>query len=349
MALPPVHLQGLATALPPHRARQADVVAMARELFKARGGDFERFKPVYDNAGVQERHLAVPLDWYAHPHGWAETSQRYVDAGCGLLEQAARSALARSRLGVQDIDTIVTVSTTGIATPSLDAHLVNRLRLRRDVERLPIFGLGCAGGVVGLSRGIALARSRPGTRVLVLVVELCGLTFRLSDQSNANIVATALFGDGAAAAIVSTDADGPIFGPAGEYTWPDSLDVMGWRIEDDGFGVVFSRDIPVLVQTQLRSATETFLGVHGRTLADIDSFVCHPGGTKVVAALERAYGLPDNHLKHARAVLARAGNMSAATVLFVLESALEAGDGPRHMLTALGPGFTAAFLLMNSA
>jgi alkylresorcinol/alkylpyrone synthase len=184
--------------------------------------------------------------------------------------------------------------------------------------------------------------------VLFLVVELCALTFRKRDQSKSNIIATALFGDGAAAALLESEADGPVIGSWGEYTWPDSLDVMGWNITDDGLGVLFSRDIPTLVRTQFREATDRFLAARGLSLGDVDAFVCHPGGAKVVAALEEAFGIPEGTLDAAREVLRDYGNMSAATVLFVLERMLARSHG-RYLMTALGPGFTAGFLTLNSA
>jgi alkylresorcinol/alkylpyrone synthase len=247
------------------------------------------------------------------------------------------------------VDTIVAVSTSGIATPSLDALLVERLGLRRDVERLPVFGLGCAGGVLGLARAAALARARPGARVLLVVVELCGLTFRLGDRSKSNLIASALFGDGAVACVVSTATEGPTLLAWGEHTWPDSLDVMGWRVENDGLGVVFSRDIPTLVRKDFTAVTDAFLARHGLTRGRIDHFVCHPGGAKVVNALEEALDLPAGALEDSRAVLRDYGNMSAATVLFVLERALGAGRRGRCLLSSLGPGFTAGFLLAEVA
>jgi alkylresorcinol/alkylpyrone synthase len=213
--------------------------------------------------------------------------------------------------------------------------------------RLPVFGLGCAGGVLGLARAASLARAHPGARVLFLVVELCALTFRKRDQSKSNIIATALFGDGAAAALLDAEAEGPALAAWGEYTWPDSLDVMGWDITDDGLGVLFSRDIPTLVRTQFREAADGFLRGRGLTLADIDGFICHPGGAKVITALEDSFGIPEGTLDEARAVLRQYGNMSAATVMFVLERML-ARRGRRSLMTALGPGFTAGFLTLEN-
>ena len=341
-------LAGLATAVPAHLLRQTEVAAGAARLFAGAFADWRRLAPVYGNAAIETRHSSVPLGWYLEPHGFAERNARYLGAAVDLLEQAAQQALDRAGLGTEAVDAIVTVSSSGIATPALDARLMQRLGFRTDVQRLPIFGLGCAGGVIGLARAGQIARAEPGAVVLFLVVELCGLTFRHADRSKENVIATALFGDGAAAAVIAAGGDGPIFGPAGEHTWPDSLDVMGWDVRDDGLAVVFSRDIPAWVRRHFRSATGTFLARHGLTLADIDGFLCHPGGAKVIAALEDVLGLQAGGLVDARAVLRDHGNMSAATILFVLERALARGIRGRQLLSALGPGFSAAFLLLEA-
>lgn len=329
---------------------------MAR-LFAAQGQTelFERLRPAYANAGIDQRYSCVPLSWYGEPHGWRERTALYIDNALDLAVEASWACLGRSGLGTEDMDAVVTISTTGIATPSLDALVIERMALRPDVTRLPVFGLGCAGGVLGVARAAALARAMPGRRVLLVVVELCGLTFRPADPSKSNIVATALFGDGAAAAVLSTEGDGPSITGTGEYTWPGTLDVMGWRVEDDGLGVLFSQDIPTIVRNRMGPAAAHVLAGEGLTFGDIDGFVCHPGGAKVIVALEDAFALPEGGLDVAREVLRRHGNMSAPTVLFVLERTLArdvardvGGAFRRYLLTALGPGFTAGFVLLEA-
>jgi alkylresorcinol/alkylpyrone synthase len=257
--------------------------------------------------------------------------------------------LDRMDLDPRKVDGIVVASTTGIATPSLDAMLVDRLGLQRDVERLPIFGLGCAGGVLGLARTAALAKVRPGSHWLFLVVELCGLTFRSADQSKSNVIATALFGDGAAACLVSADPAGPAITGWGEHIFEASLDVMGWDVVDDGLKVLFSRDIPTLVRKEIGALVAAFLERRGLALSDIAEFCCHPGGAKVLDALEDVFGVQRRGLVHSRNVLRRYGNMSAATVLFVLAESLAAGGSGRRLLTTLGPGFTAGFVLLEGS
>ncbi len=221
------------------------------------------------------------------------------------------------------------------------------------MRRLPIFGLGCAGGVIGLARAASQAAATPGEITLFLTVELCALSFRRDDWSASNIVATALFGDGAAGALLSTEGTGPAVVATGEHTWPGSLDVMGWDVADDGLSAIFSREIPQLVATQLHDVASDFLARHGLALGDIDRFVCHPGGAKVVTALEHAFGLGEGALIDAWEVLRDYGNMSATTVLFVLDRVLAAARATgerweRALMNALGPGFTAGFLVLDN-
>jgi len=337
----------LTVAVPQVEIRQQDVAAAARAVFSGRAATFERLRPIYANAGIERRYSSVPLSWYLEPHGWRERHDIFVKSAVDMLEKAASTCLEQAGIDAATVDGIVVVSTTGMTAPSLDARLMDRMEFRRDVKRLPVFGLGCAGGVLGLARTAALARADPGSVWLLLVVELCGLTFRSRDQSNSNIVATALFGDGAAAALISCDGDGPRIMASGEHTWPGSLDVMGWHVEDDGFGVLFSRDIPALVRDRFRAATDAFLAGQGRTLDDIDLFVMHPGGAKVIDALQDALDLSPGALDVSRSILREHGNMSAATVLFVLERVLGSGARGRMLLGALGPGFTAGFAILE--
>jgi len=345
-------LIAVATAVPPYPLDQDDVVERVKLLF-GRSPDLDRLLPVFLNTGIHTRYSCVPIEWYDRAHGWPERNHIYLASALDLLEAATKRVLRLASRQKDDIDKIVVVSTTGIATPSLDAMLIERMSLRSTVQRLPIFGLGCAGGAIGLARAATQAASEPGKTVLFLVVELCALSFRRDDWSKSNIVATALFGDGAAAALLSTDGEGPAIVASGEHTWPGSLDVMGWEVADEGLKAIFSRDIPNLVTAQLRDVASEFLVRHGLGIDDIECFVCHPGGAKVITALEHAFGLPEGALVEARAVLRDYGNMSAATVIFVLERILAKAQATaqpweRALMTALGPGFTAGFLLIDN-
>lgn len=345
----PPRLLSLATAVPRHRITQAEARDFSRFVFAGRGDDFERLLPVYANAGIDTRYSSMPIDWLGQRKGWRESTRAYKEGALALLEDAAQRCLDRAGYRPADVDGIVVASTTGITTPSLDALLMERLPFRRDVKRLPIFGLGCAGGVLGLARTAAMAKAEPGETWLFLVVELCCLTFRPGDQSKSNIIASALFGDGAAGALIACGGHGPALRHWGEYTWPDSLDVMGWHIEEDGLGVLFSRDIPTLVRSDLRPRIDAFLGARGLTAHEMNGWLFHPGGMKVLDALEDGLALQRGALCHARGVLRDFGNMSAATVMFVLERALAAGMAGRLFAGALGPGFTAGFLMMENA
>ncbi|HEV3090608.1 MAG TPA: 3-oxoacyl-[acyl-carrier-protein] synthase III C-terminal domain-containing protein [Candidatus Cybelea sp.] len=314
-----------------------------------RSREIVRLLPMFSNTGIDRRYSCVPIEWYEDLHDWPQRNAVYLASAVDLLERATREALARARRRPEEIGAIVVVSTTGIATPSLDALLMERMALPPTTRRLPIFGLGCAGGVIGLERAATMARANPGSLVLFLVVELCALSFRRDDFSKSNIVATALFGDGAAAALLCCDGDGPGVVAGGEFTWPDSLDVMGWDVTNDGLKAIFSRDIPELVTTKLHEIAVDFLARHDLALQDIDRFICHPGGAKVLDALEVAFEIGPERLSDSRDVLREYGNMSAATVMFVLDRTL-ASKKPwkRALLSALGPGFTAGFTLLEN-
>jgi len=343
--MPTANLVALATAVPTYPLDQEAVVERAKRLFAGAAG-LDRLLPVFASSEIRRRYSSVPLDWFDEPHGWPERNRRYLATALELLESAAGRALDRAGMRSSEIGAIVVVSTTGIATPSLDALLIERMRFAPTVQRLPIFGLGCAGGVIGLARAATLAAAMPDRAVLFLVVELCTLTFRRGDRARSNIVAAALFGDGAAAALLHCGGAGPAVIAGGEHTWPQTLDIMGWEVAEDGLKPVFSRDIPRLVIERMGAAARDFLGRHGLSLGDIDRFVCHPGGPKVIGALEDAFGLGPGALDDARAVLRDYGNMSAASVLFVLERML-AQKWECALITALGPGFTAGFAVLS--
>jgi alkylresorcinol/alkylpyrone synthase len=347
---PRAALLSLATAVPPNVLWQRDVADAARAVFSGRYGEFERLAKVFESTGVLKRHGVRPIEWYVEPRGWPERTAAYLEGAQALFVEAAGKALSAAGLSAREVDTVVTVSSTGIATPSLDARVFGRMGFRDDTMRVPVFGLGCAGGVSGLSIAARLAEARPGSNVLLVAVELCTLAFRLDEFTKANIVATALFGDGAAAAMVRA-GDGGIaeIEGAAEHTWADTLDVMGWSIDPQGFGVILARAVPPFVEENLASAMVGLLERLGVERGAVDRFVCHPGGGKVVPALERALALNQGSLDHEREVLADCGNMSAPTVLFVLERLTRAGLPQRSLMTAMGPGFTASCVSLKRA
>jgi alkylresorcinol/alkylpyrone synthase len=345
----PVNLAALATAVPRHRLDQEAVCLFAETLF---GADFKQVSSIFANSGIRHRYAPAPIEWFQQRRDWPERNRVYLSAAIELLERVAGAVLDISGTPINQVGAVVVVSTTGIATPSLDALLIERMSLPRTVQRLPIFGLGCAGGALGLARAATMAAMIPDKAVLFLVVELCSLSFRPGDTSKSNIVASALFGDGAAAALLRCGGPGPAITATGEHIWRNSLDIMGWEVAGEGLKAIFSRDIPRLIAADLGDAARDFLDRHGLTPADIDRFVCHPGGPKVIAACETAFGLAPGTLAEERGVLRDFGNMSAASVLFVLERVLardrlNGNSWRRGLLAALGPGFSAGFVLLS--
>ncbi|MEQ7874661.1 3-oxoacyl-[acyl-carrier-protein] synthase III C-terminal domain-containing protein [Sphingomonas sp. ASV193] len=342
-----VKLLSLATAVPPFAARQDEAKAAGREMF-GRKNLFDKLSSVFDNARIDQRNLVAPIEWYSKPHGWAERTALYVEATEALARDVARKAIASAGLVPADIDGFVFVSTTGIATPSIDARIAPGLGLRQNIRRVPMFGLGCAGGVTGLATAARLAAAEPGTKWLYVTVETCSISIRLDSDDPAAIVATAIFGDGAAGAVVSSEGEAlaTIVG-GGEKLWPDTLGIMGWRVEDPGLAVVFDRAIPPFVEAELEQAIDKILADSGWRREDIDRFCCHPGGVKVIDAIETAMDLPVGTLDLEREVLADHGNMSAPTVMFVLERLIARGMPEKVMMTAFGPGFTCAGLLLT--
>jgi len=362
---PAPRLIGLASALPAHAVPQSRCREFAGALFgPAFAAEGNRLLAVFDSVGIEQRHLAMPLEWFSSPHDLGETNDIYIERALELSAEAARTALERAGLSPADVDHIVFVSSTGIATPSLDARLANRLPLRGDVRRSPLWGLGCAGGAAGLARARDYALADPSACVLLVAVELCSLTFQHGDLTRQNLVAASLFSDGAAAAVVlgahsphrerspGGDAAALDLVASRSRLWPETLDVMGWNVDRNGLHVVFSRDIPTIVREWVRPELERFLADHGLTLDSLDHVVAHPGGPKVLAAYAESLGLTPEAFRHAYSVLRDCGNMSSPTCLFVLERALAAGDiraGESAVLAALGPGFSSELVLMRGA
>jgi alkylresorcinol/alkylpyrone synthase len=341
-----VRLQSLATAVPPYRLSQSDAARMAAQIFSGRFRNFERMAPVFTTSGILARYTVQPPEWYLAPRiGWPERMAAYLQGAADLFVDAATRALEAAGITAAEVDTIVTISSTGIATPSLEARVAGRMGFRSDIERVPVFGLGCAGGVSGLSIASRLAAARPGKNVLMVAVEICTVAFRADQLTKASIVASALFGDGAAACVVRAGEGGiaRIEG-SGQHMWPDTLDIMGWNVDATGLDVVFDRAIPPFVEEKVRPAVEGILGRIGVDVASVDRFACHPGGAKVIMALESALRLPQGTLDHEREVLSDYGNMSAPTVIFVMERLLKAGLPRRTVMTAMGPGFSCAAL-----
>lgn len=334
--------------------RMPEARQFAREFFADSELDVERLLPLFDNAGIDRRYLCNPLTWFNTPKSFREKNDDYIRWSLELGSQVTLEALKRAGLKPSDVDYLIFVSTTGLATPSMDARLIGHLGMSEHTRRTPIWGLGCAGGVAGLSHAHHYAVGHRDSITVVVAVELCSLTFHFGDKSKSNLVATALFGDGAAAVVVAGDdvgKSGLEIIDTESTLWPDSTDVMGWDFEAEGMQVVFSRDIPSIVLRESKKNISGFLSRHALTVDQVDFFVAHPGGAKVIAAYEEALTLKSDAMQGARDVLRDYGNMSSASMLFVLDRFLSNGKpkaGSFGLATALGPGFSSELVLLRS-
>jgi alkylresorcinol/alkylpyrone synthase len=345
-----VSVLSLATAVPPHVIEQDEVAQLAPKVFPELFGQYPVMADIFRNAGIKRRRGVKPIDWYLQPRDWGDRSAVFCTEGLALFEQAAAAAIERAGIAPETIDIVVTICSSGVATPSLEARALPRLGLREHVRRVPVFGLGCAGGVSGLALASRLAAAQPGSTVLVVVIELCTLAFRLDRGTKEDAVASALFGDGAAALILRAQEGGlaRVNGSA-EHTWPDTLDVMGWTFDPIGFGVVLSRSVPIFIERRFPPVARKLLAAAGLEREAVGRFVCHPGGGRVVDAVEGALELPRGSLDCEREVLREFGNMSAPTVLFALERVMQRPPAGALVLSALGPGFTASLLSLDGA
>jgi alkylresorcinol/alkylpyrone synthase len=341
-----VEIAGVATAVPAHKVSQEDVAKRAREVFP----HLARLGALYGNTGIETRYACQPADWYYERHGW-EARTVFQREALSLLEEVALAAVANAGIALKDVGALVVNTITGLAIPSLDAKLMNRLKLPASVERLPIFGLGCGGGVAGLARSARFAHAMPGAHVLFLTVDLCSLCLRIADPSMAMFVSAALFGDGAAGVVLrnvhGSDAAGEGRGrilAVGDHFWPDTERIMGWDIKEDGFGVVLSAELPGLIRKRLLPALRGFLDANGLSLGEFTGFVLHPGGAKILNTVQKLLGLTDEDLALSASVLRDFGNMSSPTALFALDRAVKSGASGPHLLVAFGPGFSAYFV-----
>ncbi len=341
----------LATAVPPHRLEQARARAEMAHLAESHPA-VARLVPVFDRSGVETRYLVRPPEWYLTPRGFEERNREYVARGLELAEQAVRTCLAAASTRAEDIDHIFFVTTTGLATPSLDALLAARLGMRATVRRWPLFGLGCAGGAGALIRACDVLSMSPGARALVVSVELCSLVFSRHAMTATDLIGVALFCDGAAAVLLAGDAHGTsgidIVGTRTRL-FPEAQHLMGWNFTSDGMRLVLSRDIPAFVSAQAAPEVQDFVGSHGLSVTGITHYVLHPGGPKVMATYRSAFGLPESAVRVARESMRRYGNLSSASVLSMLSDIVSSGpaSGDTGLMLALGPGFACEMLLLQ--
>jgi alkylresorcinol/alkylpyrone synthase len=340
-----------ATAIPPNDVPQRLAADYARRHFGAHYRDLDRLLPIFESSRIEHRQFCVPPSWFDEPKTFKEKNDAYIEWAFRLGSEAARKCLEAANASADEVDHIVFVSTTGLATPSIDARLINAMNMRRHIKRTPIWGLGCVGGAMGLSRAAEYVKSGNATKVLLVAVELCGLTFQFHDFSKSSLVATALFGDGAAAVLIAADGDGPELIDWRSTTWPDSLDVMGWTILNEGMQVVFARAIPAIVAKNTRPEVDDFISRYELKRPDLSHYLIHPGGAKVIDAYKDALCLENGELRLSEDVLRDHGNMSSVTLLYILERFLRRpaeSNGSFGIMSALGPGFSAEMILFRS-
>jgi alkylresorcinol/alkylpyrone synthase len=343
-------------AFPEHYYSQEVLSEALKKHWAKRHFNLVRLDQLHRNVLVDGRHLALPLEEYEALDSFTASNDAFIRVAVDVGARAIENVLEASGLETEDVNHLIFVSTTGIATPSVDARIANRLGLRSDFKRTPLFGLGCVAGAVGITRAADYLRAFPGEAAVLLSVELCSLTLQRRDLSIPNIIATGLFGDGAAAvALVGAEREasglsGPRVVASRSIFYRDTERVMGWDITADGFSVVLSAEIPDLVKREMRRDVDSFLSARGLTLADIEVFVCHPGGPKILEAFQEALGVSEEALALTWDTLKRVGNLSSASVLLVLDDTLKTkspAPGAYGLLMAMGPGFCSELVLLQ--
>lgn len=351
----------VSTVNPPFPINQTDALELTRSLFQKRFKNIERLLNVFHNGEIEKRHLAMPLEWFKHEHDFEERNHLYTEHAVHFGVQAIEQCLDNQSMldeiiHPSEIDAIFYISSSGISTPSIEARIMNRLPFRTDTKRIPIWGLGCAGGAAGLSRAYEYCLAYPTANVLVLSVELCSLTFQKDDYSKSNLVGASLFADGIACALLAGSQSTiqpskprpKIIGTASQFM-PNSEDVMGWEVKNSGLHVIFSKSIPAIITKWLGPFVHEFLDEHEIQTNDIDHFVAHPGGKKVLVAYEEALHFSQTKTAISRDVLRDQGNMSSPTILYVLKRFMEEEPKTNEigLMAALGPGFCGELLLLR--
>ncbi|WP_059170898.1 type III polyketide synthase [Bacillus sp. FJAT-27445] len=351
----------IAEALPPYEIEQERAVEFARELFSESFQDIERLLKIFQNGQIESRRFVKDIHWFRENRTFKERNDAYIEAAVELGTEAIINCLAnpsflKRQVESQEIDALFFISTTGLATPSIDARIMNKLPFSPHAKRIPIWGLGCAGGAAGLSRAYEYCLAFPEAKVLVLSVELCSLTFQKNDRSKSNLVGTSLFADGVSCALVCGDlvknlnaVRVPEVLATQSTLMPDSLDVMGWDIKNEGLYVIFSRDIPAIIENWLQPNVSSFLEGEGIGIDQLDYFIAHPGGKKVLDAYSTSLGIDSGMMDISKQVLSEFGNMSSSTILYVLKRHMELNPdvGAYGLAGALGPGFSSELLLMR--
>lgn len=342
-----------ATAVPPHLVTHEEVKTYLKHVFPLEANRLEAMMAIVDNSQVKRRYCIHPVDYIIQPRPLSQISREYQEHAVRLGRQVACEGMTRAGIVPADIDLIITVSCTGVMIPSLDAYLINDLGFRSDIRRLPITELGCAAGAAALSRAWEYLCAFPHATVLVVAVELPSLTFQRANFSQANLISSVLFGDGAAAAVVTgRPARGPRVLDTESYLFPQSLDAMGFDLKESGFHIVLSKDVPQMIRERIKGLVTSFLSRHSLSPEKISRFILHPGGQKLLLYMEEELGLDRSDTQFSWDVLSQYGNLSSASVLFVLHECLlkkNGNPGDYGLLAAFGPGFSAEMVLLQWA
>lgn len=343
-----IRIQGIGSAVPEHVCDQAYVREVVHHMFQERVENLDRLLKVFDHLHIEKRHFACDPDWYRHDKGFGAANDLFIHTAKHLSYDAAVKAMSGAGAAPENFGGIVVASTTGVMTPGLEAYLVQDLGLPLQVVRMPLFGLGCAGGVAGLARAAELSAAQDGAPVLFIAVEICSATFQRNDLSKSNLIGTSIFGDGAAALVVGGGAGGLEIVGSYHRLFPNTYDIMGWDFVDSGMKVRFSRDIPHFVTTHIPEVLEEACQSWKISPEDIVSYITHPGGAKVLEAFAKVIGQPPEVLAASHEILKRYGNMSSASILFVLEYALnnQSLEPGYALMSALGPGFSSDQVLL---
>ena len=340
-----------ATAVPPYSIGSEEVKIYLKEVFAIEPSRAEAMMAVIAHSQVKQRYCIHPVDYIIRPRPLRQIHREYQEHAVQLGRKVAADCLEKAGMTAREVDLIITVSCTGVMIPSLDAHLINDLGFRQDVRRLPITELGCAAGAAAVARASEFIRAYPGSTVLVVAVELPSLTFQRDDLSQANLISTVLFGDGAAAAVATgRPCHGPQVVDTDSYLFPHTLDAMGFDLKDDGFHIVLSKDVPQLIRDHIKELLGVFLARHSLRREQISAFILHPGGQKLLLYMEEELGLSRCDTQPSWDVLREYGNLSSASVLFVLHEWLTKRNiaaGEYGLMAAFGPGFSAELLLLR--
>jgi alkylresorcinol/alkylpyrone synthase len=337
----------------PDKVDQQTVKEQARAMFSVDFPQVDRLIQAFDNTGIVTRNFVKPLNYYAETTTFKQRNDEYIKLALQYSVEAAEAVIANAGINKEDVTDIIFLSTTGLATPSIDALIINQMQLNPHISRTPVWGLGCAGGVSGMAKANMAAKANPDAVVLLIAVELCSLTLIKSDYSKSNFIGSSLFSDGVAACIVKGDNQSQpkpqiTFKATSSKLYYDSLEVMGWDFREDGFKVVFSKDIPTFIHQNINKDIEDFLAKHSLQLSDIKNFIFHPGGKKVLDAYADALQIEGDFLKNTREVMNDNGNMSSVTVLYVLEKFMATGFEEGYgLMLAMGPGFSSEMVLLD--